>query len=82
MENGQATVDWERIEAVMIILDHNLKLHAEARGSFRGLWNTPFRGCNTESFLSLTPKLEDGDPYNVTGTWNRVRHLSLYWIYS
>jgi len=57
---GKAAVELERIEAVMIILDHNLKLHAEARGSFRGLWNTPFRGCNTESFFELDAKWRMG----------------------
>lgn len=80
-EDGRATVDWERMEAVMIILGYNMKNYTESmHGIYPPLWRDPFRGASPGSFepLSVTKReaplgpCNEEDPYNVTGTWHRV----------
>jgi hypothetical protein len=78
--DGKATVDWERIEAVMIVLGYNLKLFSEStHGIFRPVWRDPFKGVSPQSFEpTLTKKSVPArpsnvkDPYNISGTWMRV----------
>ncbi|TVY73276.1 hypothetical protein LSUE1_G009103 [Lachnellula suecica] len=80
-DDGQATVDWEKMEAVMIILGHNLRMFVErTRNSFRHVWRDPWFGASPDSFrpISVTcleqpaPPMEALDPYNISGTWMRV----------
>lgn len=81
--DGSYNVDWEKMEAIMIILDHNMKLSSRDQHEFQGMIDiqeTPFTGAIPNSFLSPTPSvpmqpttpLEARDPYAVSGTWNRV----------
>ncbi len=83
LDDGSYTVDWEKMEAIMIIMDHNMKLTSRDHHEFQGMidvQNTPFAGAVPNSFISppstvpMQPALplEVQDPYGVTGTWTRV----------
>ena len=81
LENGTATVDWERLEAIMVDLAHNLKNFTESIGfMFKSLWTVPFNGVSPDSFRSTplpgsslpSPPANALDPYNVTGSYMRV----------
>ena len=83
LDDGSQRVDWEKIEAIMIILDYNMKLSSESRHrseEMRDIQNKPFLGASPKSFVSpptsipMEPSLslEAQDPYNITGTWMRV----------
>ncbi|TVY54223.1 hypothetical protein LCER1_G005896, partial [Lachnellula cervina] len=80
MGDGQASVDWEKMEAVMCVLGHNLNLFVErTRNSFRDVWRDPWLGASPGSFKPISvsglkepaPPAEALDPYNVTGSWMR-----------
>jgi hypothetical protein len=80
-EDCNASVDWERIEAVMLVLGYNLLMFTESTwGIFKPLWTVPFNGVSPNSFLPA-PLPRNGlpalpanalDPYNVTGSYMRV----------
>lgn len=81
LEDGSADVDWERIEAVMLVLGYNLMMFTESTwGIFKPLWTVPFSGVSPGSFHSVplsstgmpTPPANALDPYNVTGSYMRV----------
>lgn len=76
-------VDWEKVEAIMIVLWHNMKTKGLDRlPVFNQFWGRPFAGCWPNSYVpepgnrDITD-LELRDPYDVTGTWLRVRHMTL-----
>lgn len=82
-DDSKATVDWERMEAVMIVLGYNMKNYTQSmHGIYPLLWKDPFRGASPGSFepLSITKRevplgpVDMEDPYNVTGTWHRVSY--------
>lgn len=82
LDDGSQDVDWEKVEAIMVVLGHNLQIFSErTHGSFKPRWAEPFSGANPESYIApYLPGLEGPsipldlrDPYNVTGTWLRVR---------
>jgi len=81
--DGSHDVDWEKVEAIMILLNHNMRKSTENHHVFEGmidLQDKPFVGASPHSFISplssvpMEPALplEAQDPYNVTGTWMRV----------
>ncbi|RFU35017.1 hypothetical protein B7463_g1330, partial [Scytalidium lignicola] len=81
LNDGSGRVDWEKLEAVMIVLGHNLRLFGEGHnGLFRPVWATPFSTTAANSYVSrsisknyeLPPPLDAMDPYHVSGTWMRV----------
>ena len=83
LDDGLQTVDWEKLEAIMIILDYNLRRSTEVHRQYEGvleLQDEPWVGATPRSFISPlqcapmepTLPLETQDPYNVTGTWTRV----------
>ena len=84
LDDGSLDVDWEKIEAIMILLDYNLSCFARAHEVVNEHaipdWSRPFNGATPYSFVSksvnvpLKPStpLEARDPYNVTGTWMRI----------
>ena len=83
LDDGLQTVDWEKIEAIMIILDHNMKHSAEMHHVADGasyVQDKPFVGASPKSYVSRPPSipmkppssLEAQDPYNITGVWMRV----------
>ena len=83
LDDGLQTIDWEKLEAIMIILDYNLRRSTEVHRQHEGmieLQEKPWIGATPNSFISPpqsvpmepTLPLEAQDPYNITGTWMRV----------
>ncbi|PFH59517.1 hypothetical protein XA68_12220 [Ophiocordyceps unilateralis] len=75
LNDGSDGVDWEKVEAILIVLGYNLTLRRVVK-LFADVWDSPFSGNWPRSYvsspgLSLRP-LEASDPYGVTGTWYRV----------
>ncbi|PSS21933.1 hypothetical protein M430DRAFT_136661 [Amorphotheca resinae ATCC 22711] len=75
------TVDWEKMEAIMMILAHSLRLFTDrTKGRFKPVWNVPFKGVSPDSFVPISlkryqqpaPPVDARDPYNISGTWFRV----------
>lgn len=55
--DGLCTVDWERLEAIMVVLGHNLKMFTEnTHGIFKPLWAEPWLGASPDSFMPLRSK--------------------------
>lgn len=70
-------VDWEKVEAISIILSHNVRSQWPRTDIFDDLWDTPFYGSFPRSYVPATvPRgltdLDARDPYGVTGSWYRV----------
>ena len=83
LDDGLQTVDWEKLESIMIVLDYNIRRSAEVDRQYDGmleLQESPWVGATPHSFVSppqsmpIEPALplEAQDPYNITGTWTRV----------
>jgi hypothetical protein len=81
LDDGSQYVDWEKVEAIMVVLGHNLQIFSDrTNGIFETIWTHPFAGATPNSYRS--PPLPSPqnpldsacleDPYNVTGTWMRV----------
>lgn len=78
MNDETDRVDWEKVEAILIVLGNNLSTKRLISKIF---WDTPFSGSWPNSYVpspkpDITP-LEAKDPYGITGTWYRVRTLHL-----
>ncbi|CAN8102141.1 unnamed protein product [Discula destructiva] len=82
-ENGELglpddRVDWEKVEAIMIVLWYNIRSKGLDRlPVFEHFWKVPLAGCWPNSYIPLPlnreiKDLELEDPYDVTGTWLRV----------
>lgn len=83
-DDGKATVDWEKAEAIMVVLGYNLHIFTErARGVFEPVWVAPWQGVGRNSFVSPASTklpeelgapggLDDQDPYGISGMWMRV----------
>ncbi|KAI2602850.1 hypothetical protein GGR54DRAFT_466018 [Hypoxylon sp. NC1633] len=79
MDDDTDRVDWEKVEAIMIVIGANLrKLNLTKFSVCRNFWETPFAGTWPRSYKPLPvmarepDPLELRDPYGVTGTWLRV----------
>jgi hypothetical protein len=86
LDDGSQGVDWEKVEAIMVVLGHNLRTFSErSNGVFEPTWTKPFSGATPDSYrATFLPRigaplasLDFEDPYNVTGTWIRVSLSSL-----
>lgn len=80
MDDGSDRTDWEKVEAIMLVLGSNLnRLGLNRFPICKNFWDMPFAGVWPGSYMPL-PILErekgDGeefdDPYGITGTWLRV----------
>lgn len=81
-DDGSVDVDWEKMEAIMIVLDYNhLKFCHRTQSPLEPSWKTPFHGASPYSYVPAKhvgyaveepTELELKDPYNITGTWMRV----------
>lgn len=82
-EEGQAglpsdRVDWEKVEAILIVLWYNMKSKELDRlPVFEQFWGVPFAGCWPNSYVPMHANreitdLELEDPYDISGTWLRV----------
>lgn len=86
LDDGSQDVDWEKVEAIMVVIHHKLQFISKYNfGVLPGMWTDPFVGATPNS-CSLVPqtaseKLPDcrdfQDPYNITGIWLRVRQPKL-----
>lgn len=78
MNDGSDRVDWEKVEAILIVLGNNVYAKKLTR-LFSDIWDSPFSGSWKGSFISSpspdVTSLDAMDPYGVTGTWYRVRDL-------
>jgi len=53
LNDGSQRVDWEKVEAIMIVLGYNLKEFTKrSDGRFPMLWDEPFLGATPQSFVS------------------------------
>ena len=51
--DGSAKVDWEKLQAIMIVIQHNLQhFHDRTSKRFPLLWQTPWAGIVPRSFIS------------------------------
>jgi hypothetical protein len=83
IDDGSLEVDWEKLESIMIILDHNMNLNKRDADPYSDpipAWDQAFAGAHPYSYFPKSDhlpnepmvSLESQDPYNVTGTWLRV----------
>ncbi|PHH87602.1 hypothetical protein CDD83_8655 [Cordyceps sp. RAO-2017] len=79
MNDSTDRVDWEKIEAILVVLGYNLALRRVARlftdvwdSPFSGSWPNSYRHCDTPSPPLSPSPMDSMDPYGVTGTWYRV----------
>ncbi|KAH7179428.1 uncharacterized protein B0J16DRAFT_170764 [Fusarium flagelliforme] len=76
MNDGSFNVDWEKVEAILIVLGHNIGSRRLVARIFGEVWDSPFSGSFANSFMAPPPRditsLEARDPYGVTGTWYRI----------
>jgi hypothetical protein len=55
-DDGSQRVDWEKLEAIMIVLGYNLKEFTKrSDGRFPQIWDEPFVGATPQSFVSPNP---------------------------
>ncbi|KAI1058827.1 hypothetical protein LB507_003784 [Fusarium sp. FIESC RH6] len=76
MNDGSFNVDWEKVEAILIVLGHNIGSRRLVARIFGEVWDSPFSGSFANSFMAPPPRditsLEARDPYGVTGTWFQI----------
>ncbi|KAK5007633.1 hypothetical protein LTR28_005042, partial [Elasticomyces elasticus] len=80
MDDGTENVDWEKVEAIMVVLNYNLRVFSErTNGDFEPFWSLPFEGASPNSFVSPTtlgipsePSLpiESQDPYDYNDLYH------------
>ncbi|KAL2016273.1 hypothetical protein VTK56DRAFT_4017 [Thermocarpiscus australiensis] len=80
-EERGVRVDWEKMEAIMIVLGTNIRSKGlEAYPIFGDLWGRPFAGVWSGSYIPSKGgedgkekgDLERRDPYGVSGSWMRI----------
>lgn len=82
MGDGSLRVDWEKVEAILLVLRSNIKNKSlDSFSIFAHFWDRPFAGPWEGSYIPWPPaaereeqqsELERRDPYDVSGTWLRV----------
>lgn len=59
MDDGSQNIDWEKVEAVMLVLGFNLSKFTErSSGRFPLVWNDPFAGATPMSYISPPPSVD------------------------
>ena len=85
-DDSSANVDWERVEAALIVITHNLHVYSQhhahvfAEAAFKRLNASAFSGAGPYSFVSKKrpegaaekSELDLLDPYGVGGTYMRA----------
>ena len=88
-DDGSDTVDWEKMEAIMVDLGYNMRVFRHRTFNRTPLmWDKPWVGATPNSFVNDPPdspppqkaakrehsgRLDHKDPYGIAGTWMRVR---------
>ncbi|KAL1311843.1 hypothetical protein AAFC00_001918 [Neodothiora populina] len=97
--DGTQDVDWEKMEAIMVVLGYNLRMFLErAQFEIDPMWEKPWIGAQKDSYVSQPDscfdrtavnvekfrapsitagldeqrRLDELDPYGISGTWMRV----------
>lgn len=93
-EMGGLRVDWDKVEAIMIVLGYNLR-HFHEHHDMDVVWESPFNGLNGETQKQIERWKENGgvelikqpdlnvddlDPYKITGTYRRVSDRLLVFV--
>jgi hypothetical protein len=74
MDDGTQRVDWEKIEAIMLVLGFNLNKFSErSRGRFEKVWDEAFVGATPGSYTSLAPI--DGPTKDLDDEISVIREL-------
>ena len=81
-DDDTGRVDWEKLEAVMIVLCKNITFRWPGADVFNDIFHNPFFGSFPHSFRYQSgeenvpdfgdAELNERDPYGVTGYWYRV----------
>lgn len=76
MDDDTDRVDWEKVEAILIVLGHNMCLRRLTSRMPCFFWATPFSGSWSNSYKASPDvelsELDTKDPYGITGSWCRV----------
>ncbi|ETI19672.1 hypothetical protein G647_08685 [Cladophialophora carrionii CBS 160.54] len=86
LDDGTGRIDWEKVQAIMVVLAYNHRLTvrnvSSTRSNLLRPWEGLFEGIAPDSYVSspldgkpkpsLHPDLDALDPYGVTGTWMRI----------
>ncbi|CAM1511555.1 Fc.00g090680.m01.CDS01 [Cosmosporella sp. VM-42] len=80
MNDDSDRVDWEKVEAIIVVLGHNIRKLRLTSKVFSEVWDSPFSGSWSGSYmpyprLPLKRKLyslDEKDPYGVAGTWYQI----------
>ncbi|KAF4975139.1 hypothetical protein FZEAL_8038 [Fusarium zealandicum] len=76
LDDGSDRVDWEKVEAILIVLGTNIGSRRLVARIFGEIWDSPFSGSWPDSYMAPPQRdissLEARDPYGVTGTWYRI----------
>ncbi|KAI6785446.1 uncharacterized protein J7T54_007088 [Emericellopsis cladophorae] len=77
--NSDGTVDWEKVEAINIVLGKNVKGRWPGGKIFDEVWDCPFGGAYRGAFVPKNEPdddelddLDKRDPYGVSGSWYRI----------
>ncbi|KAK5129546.1 hypothetical protein LTR08_003167 [Meristemomyces frigidus] len=77
-DDGTQRVDWEKVEAVMIVLGHNLtKFSERSEGHWPRIWHKPFVGATPNSYLSLPPSIAPEPKEDPDDELMRIRARAL-----
>ncbi|KAM5348214.1 hypothetical protein ACJ41O_008038 [Fusarium nematophilum] len=76
LDDGSDGVDWEKVEAILVVLGHNIGSKRLVARIFGEIWDSPFSGSWPQSYMAPPSRalssLEARDPYGVTGTWHQI----------
>ena len=74
MDDESGNVDWEKLEAILIVLGSNIKDRGLRSPAFSSSWSMPFVGSWSGSYVPrrISTPLDDRDPYGISGIWLRV----------
>ncbi|KXT01791.1 hypothetical protein AC578_1982 [Pseudocercospora eumusae] len=76
MKDGSQKVDWEKVEAIMVVLGFNLRKFTDrSDGRFPMVWRDPWVGATPGSYKSA-PKI-GGPPTHLEDGDNKIRELAL-----
>lgn len=76
LNDGSQKVDWEKVEAIMIVLGFNLNKFTErSDGRWPRVWDKPFVGATPNSYISAAPI--SGPTKDLDGDMLKIRELAL-----
>jgi F-box-like len=73
-DTGDMTVDWEKVEAIMVDLAYNLNLYDDHTGSLKSdMRCMPFDGVQPNSYKSMSTGDSDIESVSDTSSWSASR---------